>query len=207
MAIKGFLIAITILLILMEGAASQGYSGTVSTGRGTLSSISVGEGASSAQVGLSAGLNLTGSWSADLVGGPARHLDLDMFQQGDLLVGSGLMDSVGRITNITAAGSVRADGLTVFVLTEGGDAAFQLDLSVSGTAISGVYEAISKRMPVESGTVTGRIILSAPKNEEVAVISAASTLPTASSSYAEAVSDLGRGSSSSQINRSIYKKD
>lgn len=194
------------MLALLDGAASQGYMGTVSTGRGILSPISVGEeGASSAQVGLSGARNLSGSWSADLLGGLARHLDIDMFQQGGLLMGIGQMNSDGKSTNVTAAGSARTEGLTVFVLTEGGDAVFRLELSASGTAITGVYEATSRGMSVESGTVTGRMILSSPQNEEIAVISASSSLPAASSSYAEAVKDLGRGNPSGRINKSIYK--
>lgn len=198
--------ATLLLLILLAGAASQGYMGTVSTGRGILSPISVGEEeASGAHVGLSGGLNLSGSWSADLVGGRARHLDLEMFQQDDLLLGTGQMNSAGRSINITAAGSVRADGLTLFVLTEGGKEVLRLELSASGTALSGMYEASSPGMPVESGTLTGGMILSAPQKEEVAVISAATPMPATGSSYAESVRDLGKGSPSGQINKSIYK--
>ena len=206
LATKAITMAILLLLALTAGAASQGYMGTVSTGRGILSPISVGEEeASGAQVGLSGGLNLSGSWSADLRAGTARHRDLDMFQQDDLLVGSGLMDSAGRSINITAAGSVRGEELTVFLLPEGGEDVFRLELSASGTALSGVYEATSRGMPIESGTVTGKMGLSAPQNEKIAVISAASPLPAASSSYAEAVKDMGRGSPSGRINESIYK--
>jgi hypothetical protein len=54
--LKGIPMAILVLLILLSGAASQGYMGTVSTGRGILTPITVGEEESSqAQVGLSGG--------------------------------------------------------------------------------------------------------------------------------------------------------
>lgn len=60
-------------------------------------------------------------------------------------------------------------------------------------------------MPIESGTVTGRMLLSAPsKNEEITIISASSSsLPAAS--YAEVARNLGKGSPSGQINKSIHK--
>jgi len=200
-----FPIAILLILILLEGAASQGYLGTVSTGRGILSPITVGmEEASGAQLGLSGGLNLSGNWSVDLAGGgPPRHLDLEMLQQQRLLMGWGQMHSEERSARVTATGSVRADGLTLFVLNEGEGELFRLEMSASGTAIFGVYEASSPGMPIESGTVTGRMILSAPQDQRITAISAA-TLPAASSPYAGAVRDLGRGSPSGQINKSIY---
>jgi hypothetical protein len=179
--LKGIPMAILVLLILLSGAASQGYMGTVSTGRGILTPITVGEEESSqAQVGLSGGSNLTGSWSADLKGRPARHLDLEMFQQDDLLMGSGQLNSEGRSINITAAGSVGTKDLTVFVMAAGGEQVLRMELSASKTAITGVYEALSRGMPIESGTLTGSVILSSPQDKEITIISAATPLPAAS---------------------------
>ena len=183
--LKGIPMAILVLLILLSGAASQGYMGTVSTGRGILTPITVGEEESSqAQVGLSGGLNLTGSWSANLKGSPARHLDLEMFQQDDLVMGSGQLSSEGRRINITAAGSVGTKDLMVFVMAAGGEEVIRMELSASKTAITGVYEALSRGMPIESGTLTGSVILSAPQDKEITIISAATPLPAASTSYA-----------------------
>jgi hypothetical protein len=183
--LKGIPIAILIMLILLAGAASQGYMGTVSTGRGILTPITVGEEESSqAQVGLSGGLNLTGSWSADLKGRPARHLDLEMFQQDDLVMGSGQLSSEGRSINITVAGSVGTKDLMVFVMPVGGEEVLRMELSASKTAITGVYEIFSRGMPIESGTLTGSVILSASQDKEITIISAATPLSAASSSYA-----------------------
>ena len=185
MYLKGIPIAILIMLILLAGAASQGYMGTVSTGRGILTPITVGEEESSqAQVGLSGGLNLTGSWSADLKGRPARHLDLEMFQQDDLVMGSGQLSSEGRSINITVAGSVGTKDLMVFVMPVGGEEVLRMELSASKTAITGVYEIFSRGMPIESGTLTGSVILSASQDKEITIISAATPLSAASSSYA-----------------------
>lgn len=185
MYLKGIPIAILIMLILLAGAASQGYMGTVSTGRGILTPITVGEEESSqAQVGLSGGLNLTGSWSADLKGRPARHLDLEMFQQDDLVMGSGQLSSEGRSINITVAGSVGTKDLMVFVMPVGGEEVLRMELSASKTAITGVYEIFSWGMPIESGTLTGSVILSASQDKEITIISAATPLSAASSSYA-----------------------
>lgn len=90
------------------------------------------------------GLNLTGSWSANLKGSPARHLDLEMFQQDDLVMGSGQLSSEGRRINITAAGSVGTKDLMVFVMAAGGEEVIRMELSASKTAITGVYEAFSR---------------------------------------------------------------
>jgi hypothetical protein len=107
-----------------------------------------------------------------------------MFQQDDLIMGSGQLSSEGRSINITAAGSVGTKDLMVFVMPAGGEEVLRMELSASKTAITGVYEAFSRGMPIESGTLTGSVILSASQDKEITIISAATPLSTASSSYA-----------------------
>jgi hypothetical protein len=67
--------------------------GTVTTGTGKVPPLTVGKGTiSSANTGaLSTEANLTGSWSADLKGSQVRHLDLQVFQESDLIMGTGQM--------------------------------------------------------------------------------------------------------------------
>ena len=101
MALNKISIALILFISLIAIASSQGYMGTVTTGTGIVPPLTVGKGAiSPASVGaLSTQLNLTGSWSVDLKGSEIRHLDLQMFQESDLIMGSGLMLAGGGLAS------------------------------------------------------------------------------------------------------------
>lgn len=209
MALNKTLIAITLLICLAAIASSYGYLGTVSTGTGILSPIPVGKStASQAEIGgLSILANYTGSWSADLKGTPPRHLDLVIFQERELILGSGQIFVDSDRLNVTAAGWADEKGMTVFISPVGKEEVFRLDLSASGVSITGKYDVLFRGGKIESGMVTGSMILSVPPDEPVYVVERASALPAANVSYASAVQSLGQGGSSGQtINRNIYKK-
>lgn len=199
------LLAVLVTMTLVGMAASQGYMGTVSTGTGILSPLAVGkEGANPAEIGqLSLLANYTGTWSVDLSGILGGQLEMEMFQQEEVILGSGRLTGEGTSLNVTAAGSVGEKGMTVFVTPPGGDEVFRLQLSASGSSISGEYEAFMRGKKIEAGTVTGKLILSAPQEKEVTLIGGVS--PPETRTYEEAVQSLGKGSSSSRINKSIYK--
>jgi flagellar hook-associated protein FlgK len=141
--------------------------GTVTTGTGIVPPLTVGKGAiSPASVGaLSTQLNLTGSWSVDLKGSEIRHLDLQMFQESDLIMGSGQMLAGGANKAVTVAGSVAGDRLTVFVSAVDKPEVFRLELSASGTALAGQFDSLSSSLIRESGTVTGSMALSSQQNQ------------------------------------------
>ncbi len=162
MAFNKILVVLILFISLIAVASSQGYMGTVTTGTGIVPPLTVGKGTiSPASVGaLSTQLNLTGSWSVDLKGSEIRHLDLQVFQEGDLIAGSGQMLVGGDNKAVTAAGSVAGDRLTIFVSSVDKPEVFRLELSASGTALAGQFDSLSSDFIRDSGTVTGSMDLS-----------------------------------------------
>jgi len=169
MALKAILIAL-LFICLVANASTQGYMGTVSTGTGIIPALTVGKSSISAsQVGaISSRSNLTGSWALDLSGTQTRHFDLEMYQEDDLILGSGRsQDQSGLAAN--AAGFVAGDRPTIFITLIDSSQVFRLKLSVSGEALAGEYDALSQTESHQSGTVTGRIILAAKKSPAIAL--------------------------------------
>lgn len=154
-------------LFLAVNASSQGYMGTVSTGTGIIPAITVGKSLiSMSSVGaISTQANLTGGWSMDLKGSENRHLDLQVYQEKDLLLGSGQMSDQQGSLGVTASGSVKGDGLTVFVYAVDAQQVFRLKLSLSGVSLAGEYESLAKGAGIESGTATGQAISAASSSQ------------------------------------------
>lgn len=170
MASNKILIAVILFFSLVANASSQGYMGTITTGTGIVPPLTVGKGTiSPASVGaLSTQANLTGSWSLDLKGSVVRHLDLLVFQEGDLILGSGQMLAGGASLAVTMAGSAAGDRSTVFVSSVDKPEVFRLELSASGTALAGEYDSLASSSSRESGTLTGSIALSSKQNQPTA---------------------------------------
>ncbi len=169
MALKAILIAL-LFICLVANASTQGYMGTVSTGTGIIPALTVGKSSISAsQVGaISSRANLTGSWALDLLG-TTRHFDLQMYQEDDLILGSGQMSAEKRGLAATAAGSVTGDRPTIFITVIDSSQVFRLKLSVSGEALAGEYDSLSQTEARQSGTVTGRITIAAKKSPATAL--------------------------------------
>ncbi len=167
MATNGILIAVILFVCLSAQASSQGYMGTVTTGTGIVPPLTVGKSTSStANVGaLSSLANLTGSWSVDLKGPQIRHLDLQMFQKSDLILGSGKMNSGGVSLPVVAAGSAAGNGQIIFISLIDNSEVFRLAFSSSGTALAGKYGSLSAAGVSESGTMTGSIVLAPKQNQ------------------------------------------
>ena len=167
MASNKILIAVILFFSLIANASSQGYMGTITTGTGIVPPLTVGKGTiSPASVGaLSTQANLTGSWSVDLKGSRVRHLDLQVFQESDLIMGSGQMLADGASLAVTVAGSAAGDRSTIFVSSIEKPEVFRLELSASGTALAGEYDSLASGLIRESGTVTGSIALSSQQNQ------------------------------------------
>jgi hypothetical protein len=167
MATNRILIAVILFICLSAQASSQGYMGTVTTGTGIVPPLTVGKSTSStANVGaLSSLADLTGSWSVDLKGPQIRHLDLQMFQKSDLIMGSGKMNAGGVSLPVVAAGSVAGNGQIIFISLIDNSEVFRLTLSTSGTALAGEYRSLSAAGVSESGTTTGSIVLAPMQNQ------------------------------------------
>ncbi len=169
MALKAILIAL-LFICLVANASTQGYMGTLSTGTGIIPALTVGKSSISAsQVGaISSRANFTGSWALDLLGTQTRHFDLQMYQQDDLILGTGHIQDQSGLA-VTAAGFVTGDRPTIFITMIDSSQVFRLKLSVSGEALAGEYDCLSRAMSRQSGTVTGRITLAAKKSPATAL--------------------------------------
>lgn len=133
--------------------------GTVSTGTGILSPLTVGSGGAHPAVlgSLTTQANLTGSWALDLKGDRMRHLDLQMLQSGELIVGRGRMTADAAEQDVAVAGSVAGDSTTAFVTISDPPGSLRLRLSASGASLAGEYDALMLNGERETGTVTGSI--------------------------------------------------
>ena len=209
MTLNKILITILLFISLAAIASSQGYMGTVTTGTGIVPPLTVGKGTiSPAGVGaLSSQVNLTGSWSADLKGAQIRHLDLLMFQEGDLIQGSGRISADGVLQNVTAAGSVAGDRLTVFVSSCGTLEVFRLQLSASGSSLAGEYDALSRGTARESGTVTGNVNLASQPNQATTIGGGINPSGTSGALIGAATQVLDEESASNRLieSKSVYK--
>ncbi len=209
MAVNRMLITALLFISLAVPAASQGYMGTVSTGTGILPPLTVGLSSSSGvTLGASSSLpNLTGSWLIDLKGQQIRHLDLQMFQESDLVLGYGQMTADGLSQPVAAAGSVAGDVPTIFISLIDRPEVFRLMLSASGTALAGRYASLSATGVSESGTVTGSMALSVAQYEPTVLGAATKSSATSGALVGAAVQLLGNENSSSHLteSRSFYQ--
>lgn len=152
------LLSILFLLCLVIQASSQGYVGTVSTGTGIESPITVGSGATPqrASVGAAAAqANLTGTMSLNLIDGVTRQVNLDIFQSGDLLLGYGDMTTGTGSQRVTAAGSLTANGMMLYISAVDVPEVYRLEIIGSGASLTGRYQAFIANGAAWSGTVTG----------------------------------------------------
>jgi hypothetical protein len=197
MAVNRMLITVLLFISLVVPACSQGYMGTVSTGTGIVPPLTVGlSSASGVNLGkLSTLPNLTGSWSVDLKGQQIRHLDLQIFQESDLILGYGQITADGASQTVSAAGSAAGDSPTVFISLIDRPEVFRLKLSSSGTALAGGYDSLSVSGVRESGTVTGSMVLAATQNQPAPLGAAANPSATYGALVGAATGSLAEGNS------------
>jgi len=188
------IIIVLLSLILAFNASSQGYMGTVSTGTGIIPAITVGKSLiSSSSVGsISSQANLTGVWSMDLKGSEKRHVDLQVYQEKDLVLGSGQMSSQQGPMAVTVAGSVAGDGLTVFIFAIDSEQVFRVKLSLSGVSLAGEYESLSRAQSTESGTATGQVALAEGSGQATALGKSVSPSATSGARVGSAVGGTTR---------------
>jgi hypothetical protein len=183
--------AFLIFISLGLAASAQSYMGTVSTGTGIIPSIAVGSGKIvGANVGAaSTQANLSGTWSLDLKDSLIRHLEIEAFQNQDVILGTGDLTAAGTVQSEVVAGSVSSERVTLFVSAVDGSLVYVLDLSSSGNSVSGSYDAYTPASSSFSGTVTGTVNLVADRSAPTVLGGgsnpAASTGAYAGSSVAE----------------------
>jgi len=141
------LLFIFLFICTISQAQSQEYTGPGSTVKGLLPPLPVGSGEVPV-VGLGsapASINLTGSWSVELRDITTRHVDLQMVQGGDLLMGRGTMIADGMEAGVVAAGSISGNRLTLFVCTQDGQEMYRLRLSSADR----LFREISRPFPMK----------------------------------------------------------
>jgi hypothetical protein len=209
MALKAILIALLFISLALN-ASSQGYMGTVSTGTGILPAITVGKGSiPTSNVGaVSSQANLTGSWALDLNGAQKRHFDLQMYQEGDLILGAGQLSADQSGSAVTAAGYMAGDRPTIFISLIDTEQTFRLKLSVSGGALAGEYDSLSQTGLHETGTVTGHITFPAWQVQATALGRSINPSATSGAWVGKAAQSMQSDNSSSghfTEKKSIYK--
>ena len=153
-------ISILVLVLLVAQATSQGYAGTVTTGKGIIPSLRVGSGGNAtASFGSGNQPNFTGIWSFDLLDPNAKHmkLDLDIQQSKDALMGYGNMTSDGNSRRAEASGNISGSNIDLSVSIINSSEMYGLEVTRSGTYLTGKYDAYSSGAIILSGTVAGSI--------------------------------------------------
>lgn len=195
-----------LLFCLLGSASSQGYMGTVSTGTGIIPAITVGRSTSSAaSVGAVSSLeNFSGSWSLDLKGSENRHVELQVYQENDLILGSGKMSTGQALQAVTAAGSATDGEVSIFISVIDSHQAFRIRLTPSGSSLAGEYDSLIADGTEESGTATGQMALVASSGQATAV--GKSSSPSAGrSAYVGSATKSATNTTIVKESKSIFK--
>lgn len=170
MGANRILLSVLILICLASQALSQGYAGTVTTGTGIVPPLKVGSStATAANIGSFAQSNLAGAWSIDLKDVKLQHLELNMLQNREVLMGYGNITTDDGSQRVTAAGYASGNEMDLFVSAIDGSLMYRLELSPSGKSITGKYNAYSADGGVLSGTAMGSLSSSAALSDKVPV--------------------------------------
>ncbi|MFB3765063.1 MAG: hypothetical protein ACE14P_07420 [Methanotrichaceae archaeon] len=152
------LLSILVLVCLAVQASSQGYAGTVTTGKGIIPPVRVGsEGATGVRVGAENQVNLTGIWSLGLLGSNMRQIKLDVSQNKDVIVGYGSITGEGNSRRVDASGNTSRGNIDLTISVIDSSEVYRLKVSQSGISLTGRYDAYSGDVITQSGTLTGSI--------------------------------------------------
>ena len=107
-----------------------------------------------AQAGPS--MNVTGDWSLDLISldQALRHMDLDLVQNRDVVMGYGVLTGDSDAQRVTASGSESGGRLILTVMPVDKLHLYTLDLSLD-LLTKGTYEAYSADGSIWSGDIAG----------------------------------------------------
>lgn len=153
MGSKRFLLLILVLICLAAQASSQGYAGTVTTGKGIIPSLRVG----SEEVASGVQADLTGVWSLDLLDSKKRHIELDIQKSKDNLAGAGNITADGNSRRVLAAGNISGGNIGLSASVIDSPERYSLQVTRSGTYLAGKYDIYSNGSLIQSGTVRGSI--------------------------------------------------
>ncbi len=157
----GFIRLMILVLALVSLAAqvsSQGYAGTITTGKGIIPPLRIGsEGAIEARTGSANQVNLTGIWSLGLLGSTMRYIELNIQQSKDILTGYGSITKEGNSRRVSASGSLSGSNIDLSVFIINSSEMYRLNVSQSGASLRGKYNMYSNDIATLSGTAIGSI--------------------------------------------------
>ena len=160
MGLIRLLLSILVLVLLVAQASSQGYAGTVTTGKGIIPSLRVGSGGNATTSFWSGNQpDLTGSWSFDLLDPNLKHTKLEMGiqQSKDDLTGYGNITTDGISRRVKASGNISGGNIDLSVSIINSSEMYGLEVTHSGTYLTGKYDEYSSGAIILSGTVAGSI--------------------------------------------------
>lgn len=134
------------------------YLGTPIAGTGSVEPVSGALGTST-QAGAAQDVNVTGQWSLDLVAldQVLKHMDLNLVQNKDIVMGYGAVIGSNETQRITASGSTSGGRLSLTVMPVDGRYLYKLGLSFD-LHTAGTYTAYS----ADGSILTGDIVGTAP---------------------------------------------
>jgi hypothetical protein len=197
------LLLILLLICTIPHAQSQEYTGPGSTVKGLLPPQPVGSGeVPVAGLGSApAFINLTGRWSLDLKDIAIKHVDLQMVQGGDLLLGRGTMTADGMEAPVVAAGTISESRLNIFVCTQDGRDMYRILLSPAGSLLSGDFQALSSEGETGVGRASGLISTPLLPSTAIVVGKGGYVSPAAVGRSAQSLEDLPASDPSEHVIR------
>jgi hypothetical protein len=113
-----------------------------------------------------------GSWSFTLSDVVTRYLQLNLYQNGDAVFGSGELKDNGFTTPVTAGGTVLGDQMALFVTPTGSQNLYRFSLTIRPGSMDGDYIFTSQGI-TQPGVAFGSLI--APLPDSSAIQTATST--------------------------------
>lgn len=103
-----------------------------------------------------AATSIAGSWSLKLSDSAERQADITLFQNGDSIFGKGNLNEGNDTIQVTASGSLDADGLKLDLTPSiGSIGLYKLALNLNEDSAEGAYQAFSVSGESWTGNVTG----------------------------------------------------
>lgn len=153
MGSERLLLLTLVLVCLASQASSQGYAGTVTTGKGIIPSLRVGSG----EAASGAPANLAGVWSLDLLDSKKRHMELNIQQGEEDLIGAGNITADENSRQVMATGNISGNNIGLSASVIDSPEVYSLQVTRSGTYLAGKYDVYSSGVLAQSGTVRGSV--------------------------------------------------
>ena len=104
---------------------------------------------------------VSGSWSLDLNDSASRKAILTIFQNGDVVYGTGNLNLDANTTMIaSASGTVTGDQVNLDIVSLGKVSLYRIVMTINGDSATGSYTAFSPGLPPSTGTAKGLRLVS-----------------------------------------------